>query len=138
MQLVLILIAITVVSLTLRFLAFIITAFAGHIILLDSVILALIAGGLGKGLLDMHSAFALVFGIVCFFFLFWLQHTNIGFYVIGFMMSLIWGFIFGMISYLFTSDTIWFFVIWALSTIVVISLHFHARNTSLGSNDPYN
>ncbi|MFI3250294.1 MAG: hypothetical protein R3Y07_04965 [Eubacteriales bacterium] len=130
MQVFMIFAAFAVVGVILRILMMIIAAFAGHIILFDSVVLAFIAGLVARFSLKIHSAYALLVGIAVFFLLFWLQNTKVGFYVIGLVMSVAWGFIFGMIVYLFTSDMIWFYVIWGLSTVFVIGLHFNARGSS--------
>lgn len=105
------------------------SVFGEHIILFDSILLAVLAWALSKGYI--HSAFALLVGIFTFLLLFALQKTTIGFYLIGLIMSLAWGAFFGVVALIFTSDSIWTLVSFGLATVVVIALHFSARHKTL-------
>ncbi|MDL2205422.1 hypothetical protein LJC61_04640 [Ruminococcaceae bacterium OttesenSCG-928-A16] len=103
--------------------------FFGHIIIFDSIALAIVAGFVSHGVFHIHPALSLLIGIVTFFGLFFLQNTKVGFWIIGGLLSLIWGFIFAMMAYEFTSkDMIWTNVVFGLATLIMIGLHIKARN----------
>lgn len=106
----------------------IIGLFVGNIIIFDSIALALLAGFLSHGLLNIHPAFSLIIGIVTLVLFLFIQHTRFGFWIIGGLLSLVWGFIFGMIVYIFSDDIIWCYVIWALGALIVFGLHLKARS----------
>lgn len=121
----------TAISIAIGLIFLIISIFVGHIILFDSIFLALLSGVLCHEFLGLHPALALLLGLAVFVLLFWLQNTKFGFWVIGILLSVLWGFIFGFIAYTFTSqDMIWFYVIWGVGTLAMIGLHLHARNTN--------
>lgn len=121
--------ALTAISIVIGLILVIISLFVGHIILFDSIFLALLSGVLCHEFLGLHPAFALLLGIAAFALLFWLQNTKFGFWVIGILLSALWGFIFGFIAYTFTSkDMIWFYVVWGLGTAIMIGLHLKARD----------
>jgi len=107
----------------------IIGLFFGHIILFDSIALALLSGFLSHGLLNIHTAISLIIGIVVFFLLFFLQHTKVGFWIIGGLLSLFWGFVFSIFAYdISGKDMIWTYVVLGLGTLLMLCLHIHARN----------
>lgn len=119
----------TAISIVIGVVLVIISLFVGHIILFDSIFLSLLSGVLCHEFLGLHPAFALLLGIAVFALLFWLQNTRCGFWIIGLLLSALWGFIFGFIVYIFTSqDMIWFYVIWGLGTLIMIGLHLKARD----------
>ena len=119
----------TAISIVIGIILVIISLFVGHIILFDSIFLALLSGVLCHDFLGLHPAFALLLGLAVFGLLFWLQNTRFGFWIIGLFLSVLWGFIFGFIAYIFSSqDMIWFYVIWGLGTLVMIGLHLKARD----------
>lgn len=121
--------ALTAISIAIGVILVIISLFVGHIILFDSIFLALLSGVLCHEFLGLHPAFALLLGLAVFGLLFWLQNTRFGFWIIGLLLSALWGFIFGFIAYTFTSqDMIWFYVVWGLGTLVMIGLHLKARD----------
>lgn len=121
--------ALTAISIVIGVVMLVISLFVGHIILFDSIFLALLSGVLCHEFLGLHPAFALLLGIAVFALLFWLQNTKFGFWIIGILLSALWGFIFGFIAYAFTSqDMIWFYVVWGLGTAVMIGLHLKARD----------
>lgn len=121
--------ALTAISIVIGVVMLVISLFVGHIILFDSIFLALLSGVLCHEFLGLHPAFALLLGIAVFSLLFWLQNTKFGFWIIGILLSALWGFIFGFIAYAFTSqDMIWFYVVWGLGTAVMIGLHLKARD----------
>lgn len=119
----------TAISIVIGIILVIISLFVGHIILFDSIFLALLSGVLCHDFLGLHPAFALLLGLAVFGLLFWLQNTRFGFWIIGLFLSALWGFIFGFIAYIFSSqDMIWFYVVWGLGTLVMIGLHLKARD----------
>lgn len=72
----------------------IIGLFFGNIIVFDSIALAVLAGFLSHGLLHIHPALAIVIGIVTLLGFLLLQRTRPGFWIIGALLSLLWGIIF--------------------------------------------
>ena len=103
--------------------------FLKNIMVFDSIALAIISGFLSHGLLSVHPAFALLIAIAVFFTFFLLQRTTVGFWIIASIMSIIWGFIFGLFANMFSGgDMIWTYVIWGLGIVVVFFLHLKARD----------
>ena len=59
-----------------------------------------------------------------------LQHTGIGFWTTGGMMSLLWSAAFGVLAYFISEhDPIWGWVVFGLAAVIMGSLHFKARNS---------
>lgn len=107
----------------------IIGLFFGHIILFDSIALALVAGLVSNGVFKIHPALSLLIGIAVFFGLFFLQKTRVGFWIIGGLLSLFWAMVFGGIAYEATGyDKIWGYVVFGLALVIMIALHLKARN----------
>ena len=104
--------------------------FFGNIILFDSIALAILSGCLSYSLLHLHPAFAILIGLAMLVGLFFLQHTAVGFWIIGGLLSLLWGFIFGFFAYdISGGDMIWFYVVMGLGALLMIGLHLHARDS---------
>jgi len=102
--------------------------FFGNIILFESIAIGLGAGFVSHGLFHVHPALAIVIGLVTFLVLFFLQNTTVGFWIIGGLMSLLWGFVFSMMAYdYFNKDMTWTYVVLALGTIIMMGLHWHAK-----------
>ncbi len=117
-----------VIGVVLGLIVTVIGLFVGNIIVFDSIALALLAGFLSHGLLHFHPALAIVLGIAVLVGLLLLQQTRPGFWIIGGVLSLLWGFIFSVFAYIFSGeDMIWTYVILALGTIFVFWLHLRAR-----------
>lgn len=117
------------IGLVLGGIATIIGLFFGHIILFDSLALAILSGFLSHGLLHIHPAISILIGIAVFLLLFWLQHTKVGFWIIGGLLSLFWGFIFCTMAYEFSGkDMVWTYVVFGLGTVIMLGLHIHARS----------
>lgn len=107
----------------------IIGLFFGNIIVFDSIALAVLTGFLTHGLLDIHPALSIVIGIAVLVGLLFLQRTRPGFWIIGGMLSLLWGLIFSSMAYEFSGkDMIWTYMVLALGTILVFILHLRARS----------
>ena len=103
--------------------------FFGNIIVFDSIALAILAGFLSHGLLGVHPALAIVIGITVLLGLLLLHRTRPGFWLIGGVLSVVWGFIFATMAYEFSGkDMVWTYVILALGTVIVFALHLRARN----------
>jgi len=115
------------------FIGLILTAigiFFGHIILFDSIVLAAITGVVCNQIWSVHPALSLLIAIVLFAFLFWLQNTKVGFWIIGVLLSVFWAFVFGFLAYIFSSeDMVWFYVVMGLGFIVMMGLHLKARDS---------
>lgn len=107
----------------------VIGVFLGHIILFDSIFLAVISGIICNQIWSVHPAICIVIAIALFGLLFWLQNTKVGFWIIGVLLSAFWAFVFGFFAYAFSSsDMIWFYVVMGLGFIVMVGLHIKARN----------
>ncbi|BDF57317.1 hypothetical protein CE91St36_01340 [Christensenellaceae bacterium] len=103
--------------------------FFGNIIVFDSIALAVLAGFFSHGLLHLHPALAIVIGIVVLLGLLFLQHTRPGFWIVGILLSVLWGIIFSSMAYEFSGkDMVWTYVVLALGTVAVFALHLRARN----------
>lgn len=102
--------------------------FVGHIIIFDSIALGIISGVCCSYFLTLHPAFCLLIGIAVFVGLLFLQHTSVGFWIIGCLLSAVWAFIFAFFVYLFTEDMTWFYVVAGIAFVVMLLLHISARN----------
>ena len=72
--------------------------FLGHIILFDSIFFAVLSGIAANMLLHLHPALSLLVGIAVLLFLFWVQHTRFGFWIVGGLLSFFWAFQIGRAS----------------------------------------
>ena len=102
-------------------------AFINNIIIFDSIVIALAGGIAANKLLHIHPAFCLLIGIALFVLMFLLQRTKFGFWIIGGLLTVFWSFIFATITYLFSEDSTWAYVIWGLSAAFVAGLHLYAK-----------
>ena len=92
------------------------------------IALAILAGFLSHGLLGVHPALAIVIGIAVLLGLLLLHRTRPGFWLIGGVLSVVWGFIFATMAYEFSGkDMVWTYVVWALGAVLVFALHLRAR-----------
>ena len=108
----------------------IIGMFFGHIILFDSIFLAVISGLVANKVLHIHPAFSLLIGIAVLLFLFWVQNTRYGFWIVGGFLSLLWALFFSVIAYSATNkDMIWTYVVMGLGFVVMLLLHLKARDS---------
>ena len=75
-----------------------------------------------------HPALAIVIGITVLLGLLLLHRTRPGFWLIGGVLSVVWGFIFATMAYEFSGkDMVWTYVVWALGAVLVFALHLRAR-----------
>ena len=106
--------------------------FFGHIILFDSIFFAVISGIAANKLLHLHPALSLLAGIAVLLFLFWIQNTRFGFWIVGGLLSFFWAFFFSIIAYDAThKDMVWPYVVMGLSFVIMMLLHLKARNNGI-------
>lgn len=121
--------AITVIiAIVILIIANIVGLFIGQIILVESIGIAITTGVLINHFFQIHPAFCLLIGIGVFFGLFILMNSKIGFWLIGGLMSLLWGLLVAVIVFSSTGrDMIWTYVSWGLTTLVAFALHYNAK-----------
>ena len=106
--------------------------FFGHIILFDSIFFAVISGIAANKLLHLHPALSLLAGIAVLLFLFWIQNTRFGFWIVGGLLSFFWAFFFSIIAYDATHKyMVWTYVVMGLSFVIMMLLHLKARNNGI-------
>lgn len=116
-------------SLLIGFLFTIVGMFLGHIILFDSIFFAAISGVAANKLLHLHPALSLLAGIIILIFLFWIQHTRFGFWIVGGLFSFFWAFFFSIIAYDAThKDMVWTYAVMGLGFLIMMLLHLKARS----------
>lgn len=119
-------------SLLIGFIFTIIGLFFGHIILFDSIFFAVISGIASNKLLHLHPALSLLAGIAVLLFLFRVQHTRFGFWIVGGLLSFLWAFFFGIIAYDAThKDMIWTYTVMGLGFVIMMLLHLKARGNDI-------
>lgn len=102
--------------------------FAGHIIIFDSIALAIIGGALAHNLLEVSTVLSVVLGIGIFLVLMLLQMTAPGFWIIGGLLSLAWGFIFSLFAFSLSGENmIWTIGVWVAGTAFMIFQHLRSR-----------
>jgi len=105
--------------------------FFGDIILFESIGVAIAAGCLTSHFLHIHPAFCVLIGIAVLAGLYFLMNTKFGFWIIGGLMSLVWGFCVAVIVFGSTGkDMIWTYVSWGLATAAILALHIKAKNSA--------
>ena len=120
--------AVLAISLIIGFIFTIVGVFVGHIILFDSIFFSVISGIVCNKLWNIHPAFCLLITIALFAFLFWVQNTRVGFWIIGVLLSIVWALVFAFLAYLLTNqDMIWGCVIGGIGFAVMMGLHIKAR-----------
>lgn len=118
----------SIIGLVISFILLVVGLFIGHIIVFDSIALGIISGLCCNHFLTLHPAFCLLIGIAVFVGLLFLQHTSVGFWIIGCLLSAVWAFIFAFFAYIFTEDMIWFYVVGGIAFVVMLLLHIRARD----------
>ena len=118
-----------VISIVVMVLATIIGLFANNIILFESIGMSIASGCLAGHFWQIHPAFCILIGIAALFGLYSLMKTKVGVWIIGGLMSILWGFVVAIIVYdSMGRDVIWLFVPWGLVTAGVMALHIKAKN----------
>ena len=93
-------------------------------------LLAVISGLVANKVLHIHPAFSLLIGIAVLLFLFWVQNTRYGFWIVGGFLSLLWALFFSVIAYSATNkDMIWTYVVMGLGFVLMMLLHLNARDS---------
>lgn len=107
---------------------FIIGLFLKQIIIFDSIALGIIAGFTAHGLLHVNMVLAIIIGIAVFGIMLFLQMTKVGFWIIGLIMSGLWGFIFGAVAWSITDrNPFWTYGVWIAGALVIMLLHLWSR-----------
>lgn len=107
---------------------FIIGLFLKQIIIFNSLALGIVAGFAAHGLLHVHIALSVAIGIVIFGALLWLQTTKAGFWIIGIILSALWGFTFALVAWSVTDrNPFWTYGVWTAGALVIMLLHLSAR-----------
>lgn len=117
-----------VIGAILGFVLFLFSLFFGHIDIFESIAVGIICGCIAHGMFDMHIALALVIGIITFIAMVFLIRTSVGFWVIGGVMSVAWGFIGAFIAYTVKGESVlWVYASWAVCAVIMMGLHLYAR-----------
>jgi hypothetical protein len=107
---------------------FFIGLFLKQIIVFDSIALGVVAGFMAHGLLHVHTVLAIVIGIAGFGVFLWLQTTKAGFWIIGIILSILWGFIFAFVAWSIAGrNPFWTYCIWIVGALVIMLLHIWSR-----------
>jgi len=107
---------------------FIIGLFLNRIMIFDSLALGVVGGAVAHGVLHLHPGFAVLIGIGIFVVLMLIQLTRPGFWIIGILLSIVWGFIFSLFAFSMSGKSmVWTIGIWVAGTIVVLLLHLRSR-----------
>ena len=110
------------------FMFFIIGLFLKQIIIFDSIALGIVAGFTAHGPLHVNTVLAIIIGIAVFGILLCLQITKAGFWIIGMILSILWGFIFAFIAWSITEQNpFWTYSVWIAGALVVMLLHVWSR-----------
>ena len=107
-----------------------ISIFFQNIVVFDCLAISAISGYYIHKFLNIHSAFCLLIGIAIFFLLAFLQNTRIGFALICLTSSISWASGFALLALAFSSDWIWFGVVFGLVFLGLIFLHAVAKHSS--------
>jgi len=106
----------------------IICLFFFNIILFESIIIAIVAGYLANYFLHIHPVLCVLAGIFVLIGLYCLSKTKVGFWIIGGLMSLIWGLVAVIIMEISKySSEFWLYTSWALSSLAFLALHLIAK-----------
>ena len=121
--------AILAIGIVIGLICSVIGLFFGHIILFDSIALGIVAGVCCNSFTPIHPALCIVIGIAVFLLLLLLQHTKIGFWVVGGLLTLIYAAVSGLLAYMISEhDPIWGWVIFGIVFLVIGGLHLRARD----------
>lgn len=102
--------------------------FAGHIIIFDSIALALIGGAVAHNMWSVNTILSIIIGVAIFLGLMFLQMTKPGFWIIGGLLSVVWGFIFSLFAFSFSGENmIITIVVWIAGTAFMIFQHLRSK-----------
>lgn len=110
------------------FVLFIIGLFLKQIIVFDSLALGIVAGFAAHSILHLNMVLSIVIGLAVFGILLFLQMTKVGFWIIGLIMSALWGFVFGALAWSITErNPFWTYGVWIAGAFVIMLLHLVSR-----------
>ena len=102
--------------------------FLGHIIIFDSIALAVIGGAVAYNLFHVGTVLSIVIGAGIFALLMFLQTTRPGFWIIGGLLSLVWGFIFSLFAFSLSGKNMLITLgVWIIGTGFMIFQHLRSR-----------
>lgn len=111
---------------------FIIGLFFGYITVFDSIALGVVGGFVTHGVFRLHPGWTVLIGIVIFAALLFIQFTGPGFWIVGGLLSIIWGFIFSLFAYSMSGESMaWTIGVWIAGTVVMLLLHLRARDNMM-------
>ena len=118
-----------IIALVIGFVLSIIGMFFRDICFFESLATGLILGIVVKSVYDLSTFFSVIIGVVVMIALYTVQLTRIGFWVVGGIFSLAWGFIISLLAvYDGTSqNALKTNLVWAAVTIVFMGMHIYAR-----------
>jgi hypothetical protein len=103
--------------------------FFGNISLFESIATGVILGVVTHKLLCFHPLLAIAIGIVALVVLFFLQNTSVGFWIVGGLYSIAWGFIVCLVVFSASGkNMMWTYISWAIGAAAFLGLHLIARS----------
>jgi hypothetical protein len=118
-----------IISIIVMVISTIVGLFVGQIILFESIGIAIAAGCLVSHFFHIHPVFCILIGLAVLVSLFYLMNTKIGFWLIGGLMSLLWGLLVTVFVFSGTGkDMVWTYASWAVASLIVFALHFKAKS----------
>lgn len=110
------------------FILFLIGLFFKQIIVFDSIALGVIAGFAANGVWHLSTIFSIGIGVGVFALLLFLQMTKAGFWIIGVLLSVLWGFIFAFVAWSVTDKSpFWTYGVWVVGALLIMLLHLGSR-----------
>lgn len=108
---------------------FIIGLFFGYITVFDSIALGIIGGVVVHCVFQLHPGWAFLIGIGICAALMFIQSTGPGFWIVGGLLSIVWGFIFSLFAFSMSGESmVWTIGVWVTGAIVMMLLHLKARD----------
>jgi len=118
-----------VIGLVIAFLLTIIGVFIGNICLFESIASGIILGSVAHAIWHLHPALAVGIGLATVAVLYFIQLTKVGFWIVGGIFSIIWGFIVGLFFFDSTDGgAIRSNIAWAIGALAFMGLHLFARS----------
>lgn len=107
---------------------FIIGLFLRRIDVFDSLTLGIISGTVAHSVLHIHPVLSIVIGAAVFAVLMFLQSMRSGFWIVGGLLSVVWGFIFSLFAFSMSGkNMVWTIGVWIAGTAVILLLHLRAQ-----------
>lgn len=110
------------------FILFLVGLFFQQIMVFDSIALGVIAGFAVNGVWHLSTAPSIGIGAGVFALLLFLQMTKVGFWIIGVLLSILWGFIFAFVAWSITDKSpFWTYGVWVMGALLMMLLHLWSR-----------